>query len=46
MEKLAMIYKPDFENLRRALKREGVCKKIPFWELFHDVQVMEHFLGV
>ena len=39
-------YQPDFENLRRALKREGgPAKKMPFWELFHDVQVMEHFLG-
>ena len=27
------------------MKREGQVKQIPFFELFHDVEVMEYFLG-
>ena len=38
-------YQPDFENLRKALTTNEPLSRIPQWELFHDVEVMEYFLG-
>lgn len=37
--------RPDFEQLQRALMRDGVPEYVPFYELFANVEVMEPCLG-
>ena len=37
--------KPDFEQLRKVLLREGKPDYVPFYELFANVEIMEQALG-
>ncbi len=37
--------RPDFEQLRKALVRDGVPEYVPFYELFANAEVMEPCLG-
>ena len=37
--------KPDFERLRRVLCREGTPDRVPFIELFADLEIMAAVLG-
>jgi uroporphyrinogen decarboxylase len=37
--------RPDFEQLRKALMRDGVPEYVPFYELFANVEVMEPCIG-
>ncbi|MDI3548831.1 MAG: uroporphyrinogen decarboxylase [Halanaerobiales bacterium] len=36
---------PDFNRLRKVLKREGEPDRVPFYELFADKPIMEAILG-
>jgi len=37
--------KPNFENLKKALLRQGQPESVPCWELFADKEVMEKVMG-
>ena len=34
------MYQPDFQNLRKALLRQGPLDKVPFWELAADAEIV------
>lgn len=36
---------PDFERFRKAVMREGEPDRIPFAELFHDLEIVEAIMG-
>jgi uroporphyrinogen decarboxylase len=37
--------KPDFDNLKKALLRQGPCATVPCWELFADREIMSLVIG-
>lgn len=38
MKKLSIEPKPDFERLRKVLTRDGIPDRVPFYELFSNIQ--------
>lgn len=38
LRKLAIHTKPDFRRLEKVLRREGTPDRVPFWELFTQIQ--------
>lgn len=40
-----MKFEPDFNNLRKAVLRDGKLERIPCWELFTDLEIMQNVLG-
>jgi uroporphyrinogen decarboxylase len=39
------LWEPNFDRMMTVLRREGEPDRVPFFELFHDVQIMEAVLG-
>jgi uroporphyrinogen decarboxylase len=38
-------YRPDFSVLKKALTRDGIPERVPCWELFVDIEIMQDILG-
>ena len=38
-------YKPDFNRLRKVLRRAGEPDRVPFYELFADAEIMQAVTG-
>ena len=45
LEETCIQPRPDFEQLRKALLRDGVPEYVPFYELFVNAPIMEAVLG-
>lgn len=39
------LWEPDFDRMMTILRREGEPDRVPFFELFHDLQIAEAVLG-
>lgn len=39
------LWEPDFDRMLTVLRLEGEPDRLPFFELFHDLQIMEGVLG-
>ena len=40
-----MNFEPNFERLRKVLLRQGEPDRVPFYELFADIEIMEAITG-
>lgn len=39
------LWEPDFDRMMTVLRREGEPDRVPFFELFHDLQIAEGVMG-
>lgn len=41
----ASLWEPNFERVMTVLRREGEPDRVPFFELFHDAQIIQTIMG-